>query len=131
FTPYAAAIDDRVRAVVAAEGYLPVGWTVRSEDWNPEITADAVYQNVVGNVHDGAIVELHLDASTSVFSTAVALPWIVRDLRAAGYTFVTVPEMSAPCPRPEAAATPMPPAPAPAIGTPADARPAATPAGSR
>jgi len=130
FTPYAAAIDDRVRAVVAAAGYLPVGWTVRSEDWNPEITADAVYQNVVSDVHDGAIVELHLDASTSVYSTAVALPWIVRDLRAAGYTFVTVPEMALPCPPPPGAATPPPPAPVPAIGTPADARPVATPVGT-
>lgn len=118
FTPYAAAIDDRVRGIVAGEGYLPVGWTVRSEDWNPEITADGVYENVVPNVHDGAIVELHMDASTSVYSTAVALPWIIRDLRAAGYTFVTVPDMTLPCPRPEPAATP-PPAPSLPVVAPA------------
>lgn len=112
FTPYAAAIDDRVRAIAAAQGYLPIGWTVRSEDWNPAATADEVYQRVVGNIHDGAIVELHLDASTSVASTAVALPWIVRDLRAAGYRFVTIPEMVDPCPSTTPIATPPPPPPA-------------------
>jgi peptidoglycan/xylan/chitin deacetylase (PgdA/CDA1 family) len=52
---------------------------------------------VVGQVFDGAIVELHLDASTSVVSTAVALPWIIGDLRARGYRFVTIPQMTRPC----------------------------------
>ena len=114
FTPYAAAIDDRVRAIAAAQGYLSVGWTVRSEDWNPEVTAAEIYDRVLSGVHDGAIVELHLDASTSVVSTAVALPGIVRDLRAAGYRFVTIPEMARPCPPPLS----IPPQPTPASATP-------------
>ena len=117
FTPYAAAIDDRVRAIAADQGFLPIGWTVRSEDWSPAATADEVYQRVVGEVHDGAIVELHLDASTSVDSTAVALPWIVRDLRAAGYRFVTIPQMVDPCPSTTPIATP-PPVPPSTRGTP-------------
>lgn len=113
FTPYAAAIDDRVRAIVADEGYLPIGWSVRSEDWNPAITAEGVYQNVVPNVRDGSIVELHMDASTSLVSTAVALPWMIRDLRAAGYRFVTVAEMAAPCPVAASVSAPTPPLPHP------------------
>lgn len=124
FTPYAAAIDDRVRAIAAAQGYLSVGWTVRSEDWNPAATADEVYRRVVAAVHDGAIVELHLDASTSVDSTAVALPWIISDLRAAGYRFVSIPEMVGPCP---SAAPPASPAPPPSA-SPVPPPPAATPA---
>jgi peptidoglycan/xylan/chitin deacetylase (PgdA/CDA1 family) len=123
FTPFAAAIDDRVRAIAADQGYLSVGWTVRSEDWNPAATADEVYQRVVSAVHDGAIVELHLDASTSVDSTAVALPWIIRDLRAAGYRFVTIPEMVRPCRSAVPAASPVPP---PRAASPT---PAATPTG--
>lgn len=117
FTPYAAAIDDRVRSIAAAQGYLSVGWTVRSEDWNPNITADEIYQRVVTNAKDGSIVELHLDASTSTETTAVALPWIIADLRAAGYNFVTIDEMARPC-REE-------------IATPAQASPVASPATRR
>ena len=97
FTPFAAAIDDRVRAVAVEQGYLPIGWTVPSEDWSPEATADAVYARVVDNVQDGAIVELHLDASTSAASTAVALPRIIAELRGRGFRFVTIPEMAEPC----------------------------------
>ncbi len=107
FTPYAAAIDDRVRAIVAAQGYLPVGWRVNSEDWSPTATPGSVYDEVVPHVYDGAIVELHLDASTSVESTAAALPWIIHALRDRGYQFVTIPEMIEPCPAPEAAASPV------------------------
>jgi peptidoglycan/xylan/chitin deacetylase (PgdA/CDA1 family) len=97
FTPYAAAIDDRVRGIAASEGYLPIAWTVRSEDWRPDATADDVYHRVVTNAGDGSIVELHLDASTSLDSTATALPWIIRDLRAEGFHFVTIPDMLQPC----------------------------------
>jgi hypothetical protein len=49
------------------------------------------------NVYDGAIVELHLDGPASATSTGVALPWIVDELRDAGYTFVTIPELARPC----------------------------------
>lgn len=101
FTPYAAAMDDRVRAIVAAQGFLPVSWLVKSEDWSPDATATSVYDEVVPYVYDGAIVELHLDASTSVESTAAALPWIIHALRDRGYQFVTIPEMLEPCPAPE------------------------------
>ncbi len=104
FTPFAAAIDDRVRAIAATQGYLSIGWSVRSEDWNPAVGDDEIYARVVGDVTDGSIVELHLDASTSVDSTATALPWIIEDLRAQGYRFVTIAEMLEPCP----AATPEP-----------------------
>ncbi len=117
FTPYAAAIDDRVRSIAAAQGYLSVGWTVRSEDWNPAVTADSIYQTVVTRVDDGSIVELHLDASTSTESTAVALPWIIQDLRAAGFQFVTIADMARPCHE--------------EISTPPHASPVASPATSR
>ena len=97
FTPFAGAIDDRVRAIVAEQGFVPIGWHVYSEDWSPDASADSVYANVMNSVYDGAIVELHLDASSSTWSTAVALPWIISDLSAQGYTFVTVPQMMEPC----------------------------------
>jgi len=50
------------------------------------------------NVTDGAIIEMHLDGPASALSTGVALPWLIADLRAEGYQFVTIPQMTEPCP---------------------------------
>jgi peptidoglycan/xylan/chitin deacetylase (PgdA/CDA1 family) len=97
FTPFAADRDARVNAIVAGEGYVPVGWEVTSADWMADASPMSVYRNVMDGVYDGAIVEFHLDAPNTAGSTEVALPWIVADLAAQGYTFVTVPEMASPC----------------------------------
>ena len=97
FTPYAAAIDDRVRTIVAAEGFLPVGWRLAAVDYGPEATAIGVYNRIVPKIYDGAIVELHFDGPVSATSTAVALPWIIKDLRDQGYQFVSIPDMAMPC----------------------------------
>lgn len=99
FTPYAAAIDERVRRLIAEQGYLPVGWEVPAADYGEGITATDVYGRVVPNVYDGAIVEFHLDGPATATSTEVALPRIVEALRARGYRFVSISEMAGPCER--------------------------------
>jgi peptidoglycan/xylan/chitin deacetylase (PgdA/CDA1 family) len=98
FTPYANAVDDRVRRLVGDLGFMPVGWEVPAADFDRKATAQSVYGRVMPEVYDGAIVEFHLDGPNSATSTAVALPWIVDELRAKGYTFVTIPELAQPCP---------------------------------
>ena len=97
FTPYAAAIDDRVRHLVADQGYLTVGWEVPAADYGADATEEGVYARVMQNIYDGAIVELHLDGPASAESTGRALPRMIDDLRAQGYQFVTIPEMLEPC----------------------------------
>jgi peptidoglycan-N-acetylglucosamine deacetylase len=97
FTPFAGASDERVRSIASSLGLVTVGWSVGSGDWNPGATAESIHSSVVGGAHDGAIVELHLDAQRSVDGTAVALPWIIDDLRAQGYRFVSVPAITAGC----------------------------------
>jgi len=97
FTPYAAATDERVRALVARAGYLPVLHSIAAADWDHGADPDRIWENVVPRIQDGAIVEFHLDAPASAESTGVALPWIVERLRAKGYRFVTIPEMARPC----------------------------------
>lgn len=97
FTPFATAADDRVVAIAADQGYTTVIRGVNSVDWTFDATASSVYSNVMDNVYDGAIVELHFDSPTSTYSTAEALPWIIEDLTARGYTLVTVPEMAQGC----------------------------------
>ncbi len=119
FTAYAADMDERVRSLVAREGYLPVAWDVPADDWGAGISAEYVFDRVVPNVEDGSIVEFHLDGPSSEQATAVAIPWIVEALRERGYQFVTIQDMAQPCP---AGATPVP-------ATPQDgAMTAATPA---
>ena len=105
FTPYAADMDERVRNLVAREGYLPIGWDVAADDWGENISAEYVFDRVMPNVEDGSIIEFHLDGPSSAEATAVALPWIVEALRDRGYQFVTIQEMAQPCPP---AATPGP-----------------------
>ena len=97
FTPYAAAIDARVRHLVADQGYLTVGWEVPAADYGADATEEGVYARVMNNIYDGAIVELHLDGPASAESTGRALPRMIDDLRAQGYQFVTIPEMLEPC----------------------------------
>lgn len=97
FTAYAGATDDRIRGIISQQGYLPVGWNVPAADFDTTATAQSVYDRVVPNIYDGAIVEFHLDGPNSASSTGVALPRIVDDLRSQGYTFVTVPQMAEPC----------------------------------
>ncbi len=97
FTPYAAAIDERVRGMIARAGFLPVMYTLPADDWDFDADPDAIFMNVVPHVTDGAIVEFHLDAPASAESTAIALPWITERLRDKGFEFVTIPELARPC----------------------------------
>lgn len=97
FTPYAAAIDERVRTIVASSGFLPIAWEVPAADYGADATEDGVYARVMDEIYDGAIVELHLDGPASAESTGRALPRLIRDLRDQGYRFVTIPEMVEPC----------------------------------
>lgn len=97
-TGFAGASDARVDAIAALLGYTTIGWEVETADWDPNVSATMIYDRVMQQVYDGAIVELHLDASASTVTTAVALPWIIEDLTALGYRFVTIPELMNPCP---------------------------------
>ena len=96
-TPFAASTDERVRTLISAEGFLPVGWRISAADYAADADPDAIWERVVPNIYDGAIVEMHIDAPNSAASTGVALPWIIEALLARDYQFVTIPDMSLPC----------------------------------
>ncbi|MCC7369518.1 MAG: polysaccharide deacetylase family protein [Chloroflexi bacterium] len=83
----------RVHRIAAELGYRPIYLTVDSLDWTREATADSVYTRVMERIVNGAIVVLHFDSPTTVTSTAGALPRLIDDLRAAGYSLVTITEL--------------------------------------
>lgn len=85
--PYGA-VDDRVLGVLAGAGKAAVLWNVDTEDWRNRDVAETTRRAVEG-AKPGAIVLMH-DIHES---TVDAVPGIVEQLRAAGYTLVTVDEL--------------------------------------
>jgi peptidoglycan/xylan/chitin deacetylase (PgdA/CDA1 family) len=83
----------RVHRIAASLGYRPIYLTVDSLDWTQDATADSVYNRVMERTVNGAIVVLHFDSPTTVRSTAGALPRLIDDLRAKGFSLVTVSEL--------------------------------------
>src|SRR5450830_1739877 len=76
-----------------AEGYLSVYWTIDPQEWRSGATAAGVRATVVSQACNGAIVLIHDRART-----VEALPGIIDDLRARGYTLVTLTEALYPGP---------------------------------
>jgi len=76
---------------VEARGMRAIQWDVSSGDpWIGE-TAERMVRDVVGRVRPGSIVLFH--ANGRGWHTGQAIPMIVRELRAKGYSFVTVTEL--------------------------------------
>lgn len=65
-------------------------WTVDSRDWCATNSADIVH-HVLTQVRPGCIVLMHDGVSSSRY-TALALPTIIRDLKARGYQFRYLPQ---------------------------------------
>jgi peptidoglycan-N-acetylmuramic acid deacetylase len=83
-TPYGA-VDQRVRDVAAGLGFRSILWSVDPQDWRPGLDSYYVSQYVLDYAHPGAIVLLH----TGRVSTLNALPRIIEELRARGYTLAS------------------------------------------
>ena len=88
------AAELRASTVAAEMGYLSVGLNVDPLDWT-DTTAERIVQRTVDQVLSGKgvratqIVLLH-DSGGDRSATVAALPGIIAELRARGYTFVTV-----------------------------------------
>jgi peptidoglycan-N-acetylglucosamine deacetylase len=69
-------------------GFTTIQWDVDPQDWRRPGT-DAIYANVVGHAHPGAIVLQH-DGGGDRSETLAALPREIATLRSRGYRFETV-----------------------------------------
>ncbi|MCS6831194.1 MAG: polysaccharide deacetylase family protein [Armatimonadota bacterium] len=92
FRPPFGARNERVRSVVAEEGYLTIYWSIDSWDSvKKDITPQMIINRVMRAMRPGAIVLMHCGSE----ATAQALPRLLGELEAQGYRVVTVSELLA------------------------------------
>jgi peptidoglycan/xylan/chitin deacetylase (PgdA/CDA1 family) len=85
----------RTIALANQAGYVPVRWTVDTLGWegtSGHISATVVTARVLAALQPGEIVLMHVGSNPDDHSTldADALPRVISELRARGYTFVTL-----------------------------------------
>ncbi|HSJ00736.1 MAG TPA: cell wall-binding repeat-containing protein [Patescibacteria group bacterium] len=79
-----------VRAAAASAGYTKtVMWNIDTIDWDPDTSAAEIVARVVPNATSGSIVLNHLGG----YATLDALPTVVSQLRAKGFTLTTLSDM--------------------------------------
>ncbi len=87
--------NEHTIAVVNSVGFVPIGWTVDTLGWEGTsggITVSTVVSRVLANLQPGEIVVMHCGSNPTDHSTldADALPTVIHDVRARGYSFVTL-----------------------------------------
>jgi len=92
--PYGDA-NARTIAIANRAGYVPVRWTVDTLGWEGtagHISAAVVASRVLAALRPGEIVLMHVGSNPDDQSTfdADALPRVISELRARGYSFVTL-----------------------------------------
>ncbi len=73
-------------------GYMVIGERIDPRDWDRNVTAQKIVDEVESEKDSGNIILLH-DAGGDRSATVEALPRIIDDLRNQGYRFVTVSEL--------------------------------------
>lgn len=84
YAPPSGEEEKHVLQAAAQIGYQTILWSVDTIDWQKP-DADTIMQRVKKKISGGGIILAHPTAST-----AEALPQLITDLQAEGYTFVTV-----------------------------------------
>ncbi|UAY51917.1 glycosyltransferase [Ferruginibacter albus] len=74
------------------DNYITIGESIDPEDWQPNITADTIYQRVIRMAVDrgASIILLHDAGGDTRQATIEALPRIIDYFRSRGYEFTTV-----------------------------------------
>jgi peptidoglycan/xylan/chitin deacetylase (PgdA/CDA1 family) len=85
----------RTLSLVNSLGYVSIRWTVDTLGWKGTSggqSSGTVVQRVLNTLRPGQIVLMHVGSNPDDGSTldADALPTLITELRARGYTFVTV-----------------------------------------
>jgi peptidoglycan/xylan/chitin deacetylase (PgdA/CDA1 family) len=92
-------VDGRVLGLVNNLGYVPVRWTVDTLGWQGTsggMTVHGVIDRVMAALQPGEIVLMHVGSHPTDGSMldAAALPQIIDAIRARGYEFVTLSDLT-------------------------------------
>lgn len=90
--PYGA-VNSAIENQSAQLGMSTILWDIDPQDWKRPGT-NAIVQNVVTHIHNGAIILMH-EGGGDRSQTVAALVQIIPALRLRGYHFVTIPQMIA------------------------------------
>ena len=85
--------DARTLAICHRLGYVSIRWTVDTLGWmgEPSQTPAGAVRRVVGNLTPGEIVLMHVgSAANGTTVDTLALPGVIRAVRARGYRFVAI-----------------------------------------
>ena len=80
--------NSTVLSQIAATGLTTMSYSVDPRDWSLR-GVQAIVKRVVGAAFPGAVVDMH-DGGGDRSETVAALPQIIAELRAMGYTFVSI-----------------------------------------
>jgi len=86
--PYGA-VNDEVREQLQEWNKEVVLWNIDPRDWDGT-PVDDMFENIMDHARDGGNILLHSFGSKHVENTVKLLPLIIDELRAEGYSFVTV-----------------------------------------
>jgi peptidoglycan/xylan/chitin deacetylase (PgdA/CDA1 family) len=84
-------MNNPLTQLAVEQGYAVIGWTVSSADTTAHLAPATIAHNIIHTPNPGDIVLLHDGGGHG--ATAQALPQILKELGAAGWQFVTVPEL--------------------------------------
>jgi peptidoglycan-N-acetylglucosamine deacetylase len=90
FRPPYGSTNHRVVKEIASMGYAIIDWSVDTRDW-AGISVSQIMRNVHQEMYPGGIILEH--SAENSHHTIQALPEIITELKAQGYTFVTIPEL--------------------------------------
>lgn len=92
FRPPFGAQDERLRRVVAEQGYYTILWTADSADWREDVSAANVQRRLLTYATPGAIIVQHLGSPQS----AQVLAEVLKSLKERGLQFGTLSEVLGP-----------------------------------
>ncbi|MCX7717460.1 MAG: polysaccharide deacetylase family protein [Candidatus Sumerlaeaceae bacterium] len=79
----------KVQALTGELGLRIINWSIDTNDWRSNTTADSMTSEILKNVRDGSIILMHDRHEKSLKTTER----VIDKLRAEGYEFVTVSEL--------------------------------------
>ncbi|MEO6988484.1 MAG: polysaccharide deacetylase family protein [Aquihabitans sp.] len=88
FRPPGGFLSDEITATAKALGEVQLFWAIDAEDWKTGAEAGDVVAHILDEVEPGSIILMHDGGGSSRATSYVALNYVIKLLKAEGYSFV-------------------------------------------